>query len=141
MRFGRNFGREQKGATQLLQYLAPTKNNGFAQLYAYDPEDMSHKTNDEKMYLNMDYEKHMGKKLDYFSFRSSRALQTSEKQLLKNQCAQERTQIVTILMLSPEISSLVGYMLIGNQSLSLETDGSSKLGCITAHLFIRGFIQ
>ena len=46
---------------------------------------MSHKTSDEDMYLNMDYEKHMGTKLDYLFFQRSRLLKASEKQLLKNQ--------------------------------------------------------
>ena len=44
------------------------------------------------MYLNMDYEKHMGTKLDYLFFQSSQLLQASEIQLLKSQCDQERTQ-------------------------------------------------
>ena len=34
LRCGRNLGKERKGATQLLQYVPPTENNGFAQLYA-----------------------------------------------------------------------------------------------------------
>ena len=34
MRSGRNFGKEWNGATQILQYIAPNENNGFAQLYA-----------------------------------------------------------------------------------------------------------
>ena len=37
-RSGRNLRKERKGATQLLQYIAPTENNGFAQLYAHDPK-------------------------------------------------------------------------------------------------------
>ena len=32
LRCGRNLGKERNGATQLLQYIAPTQNNGFAQL-------------------------------------------------------------------------------------------------------------
>ena len=76
------------------------------------------------MYLNMDYEMHMGTKLDYLFFQSSRLLQASEIQLLKNQCEQERTQILTILMLSLENPRLAGYMLTGNRSMFLETDGS-----------------
>ena len=82
----------RNGATQLLQYIAPTENNGFAQLHAYDPEHTSNKTNDEDMYLNMDYEMHMGRKLDYLFFQSSRLLQVFEIQLLKNQCEQERSK-------------------------------------------------
>ena len=68
---------------------------------------------------------HMGTKLDYLFFQSSRLLQASEIQLLKNQCEQERTQILTILMLSLENPRLAGgYMLTGNRSMFLETDGS-----------------
>ena len=124
LRSGRNLGKERNGATQLLQYIPPTENNGFAQLYAYDPKHTSHKTSDEDMYLNMDYEMHSGTKLDYLFFQSSRLLQASEIQLLKNQCEQERTQILTILMLSLENPRLAGYMLTGNRSMFLETDGS-----------------
>ena len=43
---------------------------------------------------------------------------------MKNQCEQERTQILTILMLSVENPRLAGYMLTGNRSMFLETDGS-----------------
>ena len=102
LRSGRNLGKEWNGATQLLQYIPPTENNGFAQLHAYDPKHTSHKTSDEDMYLNMDYEMHMGTKLDYLFFQSSQLLHASEIQLLKNQCEQGRTQILTILLLSLE---------------------------------------
>ena len=84
LRSGRNLGKERNGATELLQYIAPTENNGFAQLYAYDPKHTSHKTSDEDMYLNMDYEMHIGTELDYLFFQSARLLQASELQLLKN---------------------------------------------------------
>ena len=122
LRSGRNLGKERNGATQLLQYTKPTENNGCAQLYAYDPKHTSRKTSDEDMYLNMDYEMHKGTKLDYLFFKSSRLLQASEIQLLKNQCEQERTQIPTILMLPLENPRLAGYMLTGNGSMFLETD-------------------
>ena len=72
----------------------------------------------------MEYEMDMGTKLDYFFFQSSRLLQASVIQLLKNQCEHERTQILTILMLSLENPRLAGYMLTGNRSRFLETDGS-----------------
>ena len=115
LRSGRNLGKERCGATQLLQYKPPTENNGFAQLHADDPKHTSHKTSDEDMYLNMDSEMHMGTKLDYIFFQSSQLLQDSEIQLLKNQCEQEGTQILTILMLSLENPRLAGYMLTGNR--------------------------
>ena len=126
LRSGRNLGKERNGATQLLQYIPPTENNGFAQLYAYDPKHTSHKTSDEVMYLNMDYEMHMGTKLDYLFFQSSlySLLQASEIQLSKDQCEQERTQILTILMLSLGNPRLACYMLTGNPSMFLKTDGS-----------------
>ena len=92
LRSGRNLGKERNGATQLLQYIAPAENRGFAQLYAYDPKHTSHKTSDEDMYLNTDYKMHMGTKPDYLFFQSSGLLLISEIQLLKNQCEQERTQ-------------------------------------------------
>ena len=59
------------GVTQILQYKAPTENNGFAQLYAFDPKHTSHKTSDEDMCLNKDYETHMGTKMDYLFFQIS----------------------------------------------------------------------
>ena len=74
LRSGRNLGKERNGATQRLQFIPPTENNGFAQLYEYDPKQTSHKTTVEDMYLNMDYEVHMGTKLDYLFFQGSRIL-------------------------------------------------------------------
>ena len=74
--------------------------------------------------LNLDYELHVGTKVDYLLYESSRSMQASELQLLKNQCEQERTQILTVLMLSLENPRLAGYMLTGNRSMFLNTDGS-----------------
>ena len=110
LRSGRNLGKERNGATQLLQYIPPTENTGFAQVYAYDPNHTSRKTSDEDVYLNMDYEMHMGTKMDYLFSQSSRLLQASEIQLLMNQWEQERTQILTILRLSLENPRLAGYI-------------------------------
>ena len=66
----------------------------------------------------------METKLDYLFFQSSRLISASEIQFLKNQCEQERTKILTILMLSLENPRLAGYMLTGNRSMFPETDGS-----------------
>ena len=66
----------------------------------------------------------VGTKLNYLFILRSRLLQASEIQLLKNQCEQERTRILTILMLSLENPRLARYMLIGNRSMFLGTDGS-----------------
>ena len=70
----------------------------------------------------MVYEMHMGTKLDCLFFQSSQLLQASEIQLLKNHCEQERTQILTILMLSLANLRLAGYALTGNPSMFLGTD-------------------
>ena len=67
---------------------------------------------------------HLGTKIDYLFFQSSRLLHATEIQLLQNQCEQERTQILTNLMLALENPRLAGYMLTGNRSMFLETDGS-----------------
>ena len=72
----------------------------------------------------MEYELQQETKLDYLFPESSRTLKTSELHLLKNQCEQGRSHILTILMLSLESSRLAGYMLTGNRSMFLETDGS-----------------
>ena len=44
-------------------------------------------------YFNLDYELHQGTKLDYLFFESSKMLEGSEIQLLKNLCEQVRTHI------------------------------------------------
>ena len=67
---------------------------------------------------------HLGTKIDCLFFQSSRLLQTTEIELLQNQCEQERTQILTNLMLALEKPRLACYMLTGNRSMFLETDGS-----------------
>ena len=104
----------------LLQY----QNNAFfskpGKLYVYSPQ-----TKPADPYINtwsnMDYELQQGTKLGYHFFESSRALQASELNPLKNQCEQERIQIFTILMRSLENPRLAGYMLTGNRSMFLET--------------------
>ena len=64
LRPGRNLGKERNGSIQLLQYIPPTENSGFAQLYAYDPKRTFHYSSDGDMYLKMEYEIHMGTKLE-----------------------------------------------------------------------------
>ena len=71
-------------------------------------------------WLNMDYELPQDTNMDDLFFESSRTLKDSELHLLKNQCEQERSHILTILMLSREKSRLPGYMLTGNRSMFLE---------------------
>ena len=112
---------------ELRHHLLQYPNNAFfskpGNLYVYSPQarpaDPYINT-----WVNMDYKLQQGTKLDYLFFESSRALQTSELNLLKNQREQERIQIFTILMLSLENPRLVAYMLTGKRSMFLETDGS-----------------
>ena len=115
--------RINKLGPHLLQY----QNNAFfskpGNLFVYSPQPKPADPYINK-WLNMDYELQQGTKLDYLFFESSRALQASELNLLKKQCEQERYQIFTILMLSLENAILAGYMLIGDRSMFLETDGS-----------------
>ena len=131
METGRNFGREKNGATKILQYLGPREKNDFGQLYAQNPQlEGTQFRQEEKLdsYLNMDYEMHLRTKTEYLFFQSSRLHQATEIQLLQIQCEQERTQILTNLMLALENPQLAGYMLTGNRSMFLETDGS--LACL-----------
>ena len=107
----------------LLQYQNNALFSKPGNLYVYSPQP---KPADPYIntWLNMDYELQQGTKLDSLFFESSRALQASELNLLKNQCEQERTQTFTILMLSIENPKFAGYMLTGNRSMFLETYGS-----------------
>ena len=49
--------------------------------------------------------------------------------LLQNHCEQERTQIITILMLAMQNTRPAGYMLSGNRSTFLNTDGGVAWLC------------
>ena len=72
----------------------------------------------------IDYELHLGTKLDYIMYFNIKQLRLSEMTLLQNQCKLERTQMLTILMLAMQNTRLAGYMLTGNRSMFLDTDGS-----------------
>ena len=115
------------------------KKGDFGLLYAHNPKlegTQKSQAADPDNYFNVDYEMHFGTKIDYLFFRSSRLLQSTEIQVLQNQCEQERTQILTNLMLAPENPRLAGYMLTGNRSMFLETDGSIAwlYHCLKVHL-------
>ena len=113
------------GGTQHLQYYQPSASSD-GRLFVHKPE--SPPTDNPNIetphYLNLDYELHQGTKLNYAFFESSKMLEDCEIQLLRNLCEQERTQILTILMLSMENPRLAGYMLTANRSMFLSTDGS-----------------
>ena len=113
------------GGTQHLQYYQPSVSSD-RKLFVHKPESpyTVNPNPETPHYLNLDYELHQGIKLDYLFFESSRMLEGSEIQLLKNLCEQERTQIIFNLMLSMENPRLAGYMLTGNRSMFLSTDGS-----------------
>ena len=119
--------KKRRKLNELGPHLSQYQNNAFlskpGNLYVSSPQT---KPADPYIntWLNMDYELQQGTKLDYLFFESSRALQASELNLLKNQCEQESIQIFTILMLSLANPRLAGYMLTGNRSMFLETDGS-----------------
>ena len=127
MNTGRNPGRDQNGANNFLQYLGPKEKGDLGQLYDHNPKfkgTQKVQTADPDNYLIIDYEILLGSKIDYLFFQSSRLLQTTEIQILQNQCEQERPQILTSLMLALENPRLACYMLTGNRSMFLETDGS-----------------
>ena len=113
------------GGTQHLQYYQPSvSSNG--RLFVHKPES-PHTENpnpETTHYPNLDYELHQGTKVDYLLFESSKILEGSEIQILKNLCEQERTQISTFLMLSIETPRPAGYMLTGNHSMVRSTDAS-----------------
>ena len=113
------------GGTQHLQYYQRSVSSD-CRLFVHKPESPhTDDTNPETPHcLNLDYELHQGTKLDYLFFESSKMLEVSEIQLLKNLYEQETTQILSILMLSIENPRPAVYMLTGNRSLFLSTDGS-----------------
>ena len=91
----------------------------------------------------MDYELHQSTKLNYLFFESTRLLDALEIQLLKAQCEQERTHVLTILMFSMESPRPTGYMLTGNRSMFLNTVGSLALlyHCPEPHSPLHTMIQ
>ena len=112
------------GGTQHLQYYQRSVSSD-CRLFVHKPES-PHTDNPQQEtphYLNLDCKLHQSTKLDYLFFDSSKMLEGSKIQLLENLCKQERTQILTILMLSMENPRLAGYMLTGNRSMFLGTDG------------------
>ena len=52
----------------------------------------------------IDYELHLGKKLDYIMYFNTKQLRLSKMRLLQNQCELERTQMLKISMLAMVVS-------------------------------------
>ena len=71
----------------------------------------------------IDYEPHLGAKLDYIVYFNAKQLRHSEMTLLQNQYELGRAQILTIMMLILQNTRLAGYMLTGNRSMFLDTNG------------------
>ena len=113
------------GGTQHLQHYQPSVSSD-GKLFVHKPESpqINNPNSETPHYLNLDYEIHERTKLDYLFFESSKMLEGFLIQLLNNLCEQERAQNLTILMLSMENPRLAGYMLTGNRSMFLSTDGS-----------------
>ena len=82
---GRNLGHDLNGATKVLQILRPKEKGNFGKLYARNSEleeIQILQTQDPNTYLNIDYEMHLGTKIDSSFFQSSRLLHLTEIQLL-----------------------------------------------------------
>ena len=72
----------------------------------------------------IDYELHLGTKLDYMLYFNTKQLRHSEMTLLQKQWDFERTQKLTMLMLAMENTRLAGFLLTENKSMFLDNDGS-----------------
>ena len=72
----------------------------------------------------IDYELHLGTKLEYIMCFNTKLLRHSEMTLLQNQGQLERTLMITILLFAMPNTRLAGYMLNGNRCMLLDTDGS-----------------
>ena len=123
----KNRGRKKIGANKKLQYLGHQEKISFGQLYAQNRKlvgtQYANPKNPNKN-LKMDFQMHLGAKIDYLFFQSSQLLQANELKLLRSQCEQERTEILTNLLFVLEKPHLTGYVLTGNGSRFLESDGS-----------------
>ena len=72
----------------------------------------------------IDYELHLQAKLNFLVFYNAKRLRHSELTLLRSDCELERTQFLIIFMLALQNTRLAGYMLTGDRSMFLDTDGS-----------------
>ena len=91
----------------------------------YDSSD--NKTVDTKhfqIYENIDFEAHLGTKIDYLHINNLQQLQTSTVELLGNECELERSTILKILKISHENPRLAGYTLTRNRSMFIKTNGN-----------------
>ena len=79
------------GGTQHQHYYQPSVSSD-GRLIVHKPESphTDNPNSETSHYLNIDYELHQGTKLDHLFFETSKMLEGSEIQLLKNLCEQDR---------------------------------------------------
>ena len=75
---------------------------------------------------NLQYDVHPGAKFDYILHRTNLIFQLK---LIQNQRELARTQMPAVLTRPLENTRLVGYVLTGNRSMLLDTDGSVAWLC------------
>ena len=88
---------------------------------------IDNKTVDTKhfqIHENIDFEAHLGTKIDYWHFNNLRQLQTSTLELLRNECELGRSTILNTLIISHENPRLAGYTLTRNRSMFIKTNGN-----------------
>ena len=90
----------------------------------YSSDNKTVDTTYSQVYENIDFEAHLGTKIDYLHFNNLRQLQTSTLELLRNDCELERSTILNTLMISHENPRLAGYTLTRNRSMFLKTNGN-----------------
>ena len=90
----------------------------------YSSDNKTVDTKHFQIYENIDFEAHLGKKIDYLHFNNLRQLQTSTLELLRNDYELERSTILNTLMISLENPCLAEYTLTRNRSMFIKTNGN-----------------
>ena len=90
----------------------------------YSSDNKTVDTKHFQIYENIDFEAHLGTKIDYLNFNSLRPLQTSTLELLRNYYELERSTILNTLMISLENPRLAGYTLTRNRSMFIKTNSN-----------------
>ena len=72
----------------------------------------------------VNYEAHLGTKLDFIEFNSIQRLQLIDLQMLKNDCELERSIMQSNLAYSHDSPRMAGFLLTNNRSMFLETNGN-----------------
>ena len=90
----------------------------------YSSDNKTVDTKHIQIYENIDFEAHLGTKIDHLHFNNLRQLQTSTLELLRNDCELELSFILNTLMISHENPRLAGYTLTRNRSMFIKTNGN-----------------